>query len=311
MKRLCCKAPGAIILLAMVMFSGCVTTASSKAVPDKVLSTTDNAIQLTRITQDVFPEYWARPAPDGKSILFYQMDSSKKINECFSIVQADLSSPGRRVVCAGFASQPSWFPDGKNFVYQTTITRQARMVRSSVTAENASMVFITNSACGDDDSQPEVSPDGKTIAFYTRLKGEYFIATVNSDGTNFTVYCPGTSPRWSPDSGKLIFDREVNGHYQIFIMDLNAGNKVAQITGISANNSFPSWSPDGKWIIFQSDRDATSHIYVKNAVSGEEIKLTRGAVSNLYPSWSNDGYIYFSSDSSGNWDIWRVKPVLN
>jgi len=64
------------------------------------------------------------------------------------------------------------------------------------------------------------------------------------------------------------------------------------------------WSPDGSALVFASLKD--HQIYLVRARSREPSKLTtRGR--NADPVFSPDGrYVYFSSDRSGRWQLWRV-----
>ena len=105
---------------------------------------------------------------------------------------------------------------------------------------------------------PQVSPDGKQVAFT--------IGDVNFDGNRiltqiYTTSVQGgaikqltsgerssSSPRWSPDGKKIAF---TTGS-QVWVMD-GDGDDKEQITKISTGATAPVWSPDGKWIAFTSD----------------------------------------------------------
>jgi TolB protein len=64
------------------------------------------------------------------------------------------------------------------------------------------------------------------------------------------------------------------------------------------------WTPDGSALTFASLKD--HQIYLVRARSREPVKLTaRGR--NADPVFSPDGrHVYFSSDRSGRWQLWRV-----
>jgi dipeptidyl aminopeptidase/acylaminoacyl peptidase len=61
-----------------------------------------------------------------------------------------------------------------------------------------------------------------------------------------------SSPRWSPDGGKLAFVSARDGESQIWTIDVSSG-ALNKITSISTGAGDPIWSPDGKWLAFPSD----------------------------------------------------------
>lgn len=304
------KIPLTILSIFLLLLIGCVPAEQTVRF-DKVPSTTGSASELVRVTNDPLPEFWPRPSPDGKSILFHTRDDTKLGNKRFSIVRVDLGSPGRNLVSGFGADSPAWLPDGKGFVYllYNELNTESRLVRSSFGGSRSGITFISNAMLGGWDSQPDVSPDGSRIAFHTRMGNEYVVATVELNGGNFTVYCPGTSPRWSPDGKRIAFDREVGNTVQVFVLDIAGGGQITQLT-TTGYNSFPCWSPDGKWLAFLSIRDGFNHLFYMASDGSNITQLTQGATHETQPSWSSDGYIYFSSNAGDNDDIWRLKPKL-
>ncbi|MBK8467271.1 MAG: S9 family peptidase [Chloracidobacterium sp.] len=107
-------------------------------------------------------------------------------------------------------------------------------------------------------SDPQLSPDGKTIAYTIGIlnkdanKVVNQIWTMNTDGSRQRQITNGStsssSPRWSPDSKWLAY--AFGG--QIWMMQSDGDDKK-QVTTISTGAGGPVWSPDGKWIAFTSD----------------------------------------------------------
>jgi dipeptidyl aminopeptidase/acylaminoacyl peptidase len=107
-------------------------------------------------------------------------------------------------------------------------------------------------------SDPQLSPDGRTVAFTVGTvdkPGNRVVNQIHSigiDGTRPRQLTSGTSssssPRWSPDGRKIAFT--TGG--QIWTMDADGGDKD-QITRISTGAGGPVWSRDGRWIAFTSE----------------------------------------------------------
>ena len=287
--------------------------------PPPAPTATANVREISRITHDPAPEFAPRTSPNGDSLLFWVVDHTKGAGQKLSIVSVSLQQAGRKLIAGPGAWFPAWFPDGKNFVYAYNKMKSPILVRSPF--GGVGMTFITPSPMGTEDGQPHVSPDGQKIAFYTRIGGTANVCTVNVNGTNFTVYVEGASPRWHPSANLIAFDNSIGQQAHIFLLDLDSG-QVTQLTSGSSLNGFPVWSPDGKWLAFTSNRDGKYHLYAMKNDGSALTQLTKGEAEEYFPEWSSDGFVYFSCNAgapaatgSNPWgwkyaNIWRLKPVL-
>lgn len=95
-------------------------------------------------------------------------------------------------------------------------------------------------------------------------------------------------PSPSPDSGRVIFQSNRSGRFEVYSMKAD-GSDVVQLTNMPGDNVGPSWSPDGKLIVFASGRDGGSDVYVMNADGSNLRRLTTNALDNSHPHWSSDG----------------------
>jgi tricorn protease len=159
---------------------------------------------------------------------------------------------------------------------------------------------------------PALSPDGKTIAFFSDRTGEYQLYTqpvAGGDWAQITTDLDRTVYRlaWSPDGRKILFG---NKDYSIFCVDV-AAKKLVKIDSSNQmkNDEFTweiadySWSPDSKWIAYsfvQANRN--SQIFVFNIETGKKYPVTGDFYDNLYPSFDADGkYLFYVS--SRNFDL--------
>jgi dipeptidyl aminopeptidase/acylaminoacyl peptidase len=108
---------------------------------------------------------------------------------------------------------------------------------------------------------PQVSPDGRTIAFVlttlSEEKDEYLsnIWVVSAAGGEPRRFTTGprrdTAPRWSPDGTRLAFisEREAGKKGQLHVMPA-AGGEPIRLTELRHGLSAPVWSPDGTRLAF-------------------------------------------------------------
>ncbi|MEP1781483.1 DPP IV N-terminal domain-containing protein [Reichenbachiella sp.] len=115
-----------------------------------------------------------------------------------------------------------------------------------------------------------------------------------------------SSPMLSPNGKRLVFTSERVGWWKIWLMDMEK-NEFRQLTNSGRAEYNPSWSPDGQTILFVSGRSGGSEIYTMN-LEGKGVKQLTSNGSNTLPSWATDGRIYYSSQVSGTYQVWSMKP---
>ena len=108
-------------------------------------------------------------------------------------------------------------------------------------------------------SEPEVSPDGKFVAYVVSWNDKdtnetcssVYRAPLNgeSPARRFTWGKTDRSPRWSPDGRFLAFVSNRGGKNQIFLAPLDGGEPY-QVTHSNFGVSQPCWSPDGKQMAY-------------------------------------------------------------
>jgi len=180
-----------------------------------------------------------------------------------------------------------------------------RLYVMNVDGSSVGLVTPTGDARG---SAPEVSPDGRHIAFIRN--GDIWRMEADGSGQVNLTRSPAfeAEPAWSPDGSRIAFASNEAGNYDIYLMDADGANPV-QVTTDPAADAGPSWSPNGTSIAFQTDRDGNIEIYVAGIDGTNATNLTNDAASDVIPRWSHDGTrIAFNSNRNGGTRIFTMDP---
>ena len=185
---------------------------------------------------------------------------------------------------------PAFPPDGKHIAFMSQRAGGFEIfVMNANGSEQRQLTHFTELGRGA--VAPTWSPDGKRIAFSTRIP-PIAIYVINADGTDARKVSDdgggASNPAWSPDGRKIAFNSRRSGKAQIYVMDANGGN-VCRLTTGDAVDRMPAWSPDGKLIAFESDRDGEGKIFVMNADGSNAHRVSAQPGADSHPWWSPDG----------------------
>lgn len=148
---------------------------------------------------------------------------------------------------------PQFTPDGKTVVF---IRRDGDVYRIDADGKNLKRLTEGNRYVefrlssedrhGSTDG-PDISPDGKRIAFVAVNGGVANVFVMDVDGANRRQLTFRTTPcgrvRWSPDGKHLAFVSFVSKYPQLFVVPA-AGGEVRQLTALDAAVYFVNWGPD-------------------------------------------------------------------
>jgi Tol biopolymer transport system component/DNA-binding winged helix-turn-helix (wHTH) protein len=159
-----------------------------------------------------------------------------------------------------------------------------------------------------DKMRPELSPDGKRIAFESNRLGFWDIWTCDVDGNNCgqvtSLHGTAGRARWSPDGRYIAFEFHPRERSEIYIAEVPGGLPHLVPTIAGADNLSPSWSRDGKWLYFASKRGTEPFQVWKMPVGGgSPTKITKNG--GISPVESPDGlFLYYSKYEQGG--VWRM-----
>ena len=180
-------------------------------------------------------------------------------------------------------------------------------VETSSPGATASLPPVVAIASTRRDGTPQLSPDGRRVAFFSDRTGEPNIWVSDLDGSNavkLTSMNSGTGitgyPHWSPDGQWIAY----HSNFEVFLVPAGGGN-ARNMTSHPARDRFPSFSRDGKWIYFTSNRAGGHRTWKMPASGGEAIQVSDAIAYE--PQESPDGtYLYYVHSVETPGPLWRM-----
>jgi Tol biopolymer transport system component len=143
--------------------------------------------------------------------------------------------------------------------------------------------------------RPARSPDGKRIAFSSRI-GALYVAASDGSGTRLVVRVPARHLGWSPDSRRILFETTRPGSAGIDVDVVGVdGRELRRFAGGPGYDGAPALSPDGRTLLFVSDREHESlcagcrQLYFLSSDPYDFGRLTGKRVNAVTAVWSPDG----------------------
>jgi Tol biopolymer transport system component len=252
--------------------------------------------ELTRLTKWSRNEYSPRPTSDGKNILYISTAGGDH-----SVWIMDMNGGNERRLTSGGTGDwfPSMNPDGRDVVFVST-----RLGNGDIwTIDSAEKRYHRLTYTDLPEFSPSWSPDGSKVAYVTNKGGEFDIWIMDRDGKNKRRITKGLSDKKWGDRFSAIKIMETAGYYHLsWHLD---GTKLlfTEFQG-AKGNTYISMLEFDKGLLNQIEVDSTP--VPEWTLIGEK-ELTAGDWEDFGPSFSPDGSsVAFSSNRSGNWDIWRM-----
>jgi tricorn protease len=190
-------------------------------------------------------------------------------------------------------------PTGRRAVFE------ARGEIFTVPAEHGDWRNLTNSP-GVAERNPQWSPDGRTIAYFSDHRGEYRLMLAPQDGAGAVreIELPEPSfvftPQWSPDSRRLLY---TDTHLQLWLVDIESG-RVRRLDHdnymVPERSMNPVWSPDSRYIAYTKRLDNLLRtIFIYSLDEDRSRQVTDGMADATWPAWDRSGrYLYFLASTN-------------
>ena len=190
---------------------------------------------------------------------------------------------------------------------------EARGEIFTVPAEHGDPRNLTNSPAVHE-SDPEWSPDGQWISYFSDRTGEWELylrpqkggdeirITRDGDDTRFRY-----EPTWSPDSKKIAYsDKKL----RLWYVDIDKKEPVLVDTAEYPDRLKAAWSPDSRWMAYTKpvNGNGKGNMYLYSLETKKVSPISRDLYDDGEPVFDSDGkYLYFLSNrffypSSGRFD---------
>ena len=210
-------------------------------------------------------------------------------------------------------------PSGKRVYFET------RGELFSVPAENGPTSNLTRTS-GVAERYPALSPDGKTLVYWSDRTGEYELTLRPSDGsgTERTVTNLGPGYRykihWSPDGRRVVF---VDQAMRINLCDVATGAVTPMDKGLwlyhevqdegheSLEGFTAHWSADGRFVTWSRElENRQGAIFLHDTRDGKTTQLTSGFYGDSDPVFDPEGNtLYYLTKRAFNPVYGSVEPT--
>ncbi|MEW6743951.1 MAG: S41 family peptidase [Planctomycetota bacterium] len=252
------------------------------------------------------------PSTDGKSIVFLQagylhvMDVTSELRR--AVRQVDVELPSDRWQLMPRTINP------KDYIHSMNVANDGKLAVFEARGdlflvpkdENAPTRNLTRSP-GTRERFPQISPDGKKVAFFSDRSGEYQLYLMALEGDldwepittelDRTVY----HLEWSPDGTKILFG---NKDFSLFYVDVG----TRELTKIDGSNQLKNdefywevsdycWSPDSRWVAYSFVQfNRNNRVFLYSLEQGKSFPITEDFYDCLNPTFDAKGdHLYFLS----------------
>lgn len=209
-------------------------------------------------------------SPDGSQIAFYHWTDG------IYVANVD-GSNAHKILGESNAKYLAWSHDGKwiAFSSQPSLKEGSPINIDAIRLDGSGRRLVIIGG-----SEPTWSPDDTQITF-TSCRGSdcgiFRASSLGGDSGTKVVGDLATSPAWSPDGKKIVYQADVDGVKQLFTINPDGTGKKQLTTGTSLHVG-AQWSPDGSTIFYRAAEGGNWGIWKMNADGSNQTKI-----ANDYP----------------------------
>jgi Tol biopolymer transport system component len=259
---------------------------------------------LVFLTQNTWPDEAPVFSPDGSMVAWFDRPTGAIR---LSVMSSDGSNPRTVDDGAGFSSRVRWSPDGTQLLYSAMRNGNEDVFRANADGSSVPARLTTDPA---DDQEPDWSPDGSEIVFWTSREttglpifGDLYVMDAGGGNQHAITSVTDlyTEPMWSPGGALILHTRSTKAiQFELWTINLGLSVRDLQVSGVQEY----LWSPSGTRIVYST----LSDVFTISSTGTENVNLTDGqGTANSGAAWSPSGdQIVFQSNRTGDSEVFAV-----
>lgn len=252
-------------------------------------------------------EFFAMPAPDGKTLAFsargvashqWWRNGKSHLDESEIWLMHEGKEPRYEKLTEREAKElwPMWSKDGRTLYYVSDKSGTQNLWEHPLNGSPKQITRFTSGRV----LWPAMAAHGSSIVFekdfqiwkYDLGGGVAAPVSITRRGTpagtgveHLRLSNQFRELALSPDGKKIAFVV----HGDIFVASAKEGGEAVRVTFTEQAESGLVWAPNSNMILYSSDREAVTHLYQYNFITGKETQLTTGKEDDAAPLFSPDG----------------------
>ena len=209
--------------------------------------------------------------------------------------------------------QPRWMPDGVHILVSRDEPAPNGITRPDLFLWNTKTRSLRRVTSGAAIRQADPAPDGRSAAAVRCHAGTCSVVIVDLESGVWRPLAVGSPrlvwhrPRFSPDGGRVAASYQVNGQWNVALIDVGSGTVTRLPFGEGVSRHSPAFTPDGQSLVMVSDRGGIPNLE-RVAIDGANPQLlTRVTSAVAAPEVSRaDSSLWFLALRSGGYDLRRL-----
>jgi TolB protein len=211
-------------------------------------------------------------SPDGSKIAYFRW------TEGIFVANSSDGSDAKKILGESASGYMAWSHDGRSIAFSVRPGFAGNIAMDAIAPDGTGRRPITIGW------SPSWSPDDSFVVFQTCRGSGCGIFRAPSAGGDATpiITDDGGLAAISPNGRTIVYQKDVDGVKQLFVISLDGSGKKQLTTG-TALHVAANWSPDGNFIFYRSPEGGQWGIWRMNADGSSPVKLANDMPPGDWP----------------------------